>query len=179
MLKRNFLVLTLAIFCFSFHPAYAGELTRDSIENFINEFSSLTDQNNGMSDEDVNSFLEKHLASNGKYQGNIIYDIPGYPPQTKQADMNKSDFIATALQGRNTIKDHSARVRINHIKIESGDQRATIRTRTDETGLMPVLDETPVPFKGLSTCTQTITLHADNIMLDSAQCQTVITFIEE
>ncbi|MCB1530988.1 MAG: hypothetical protein H6853_04470 [Rhodospirillales bacterium] len=155
-------------------------LTEDSIQAFVDDSAALTDPDNGMSDEDIRSFLDTHLKADGAYKSVITYEIPGYPPQARQVSLNKEDFIQNVIEGRNALEDYAADVRINSTEIEKDGQQANIRTRTTETGRMPFQDGAMVPFEGTSICTQGLSLNPQGqVVLSTADCRTTITILED
>lgn len=175
---------TTLVLLFLSLPAMAQEtasaLTEESIQTFVDDSAALTDQNNGMSDEDIRSFLDTHLKAEGEYKSIITYEIPGYPPQARQVALNKEDFIRNVIEGRNTLEDYEADVRLNSTEIEKDGQTAKIKTSTTETGRMPFQDGAMVPFEGTSTCTQDLFLNPQaQIILSTANCQTTLTLFED
>lgn len=157
-------------------PARADTLTEASIKAFLDQTTRLTHQNNGMSKEQIITFLETHIGKKGRFQSQIMYDIPGHPPQTRAVSLSKQEFIQNVVQGRDTMQNYTSSVELRNADIKG--KKATIETTTRESGVAPVEGQGVAPFEGVSSCRQTLEQDGSNIVLTSAACETIISFQE-
>lgn len=163
---------TLSLFC---APAFAEALTEKSIQAFIDKSTSLSHQNNGMTDDQITDFLDDHVARGAVFTSQIMYDIPGQPAQMRQLVLNKSDFIKQTIEGRNTMQDYTSSVILKKTDI-NGDQ-ANIVIETTDSGRAP-MNGTAVNFEGKSSCNQVLKEDGGTIVVMSAACETIISFKE-
>lgn len=157
-------------------PARADSMTEDSIRAFLDETTRLTHADNGMNDEEITAYLEKHIGDTGRFNSQILYDIPGYPPQTRQVSLDKKDFIKNVVEGRKTMQGYTSSVTLKKADITGSN--AAIETTTRESGIAPVDGQGTAPFEGISTCNQTLQQNGGAIVITSAACETIITFKE-
>lgn len=158
--------------------AHAGGLTKQTIQEFLDQTTALTHEDTGMSDEAVTDFLNTHLSPSGAYASNVTFSFPGFPPQTKALSLNKETFIDNVLQGRQAMRNYSSSVSLTDTKIKK--TTADIQTVTIESGYAPMPDGSYAAFEGKSTCDQTLELESnDTIILVSALCETTLTYQAE
>jgi hypothetical protein len=108
------------------------------------------------------------------------YAIPGFDTQVKIMTVDKDDFIESIHQSGNTMDGYESQIEVSEIKISKDGRKATLKTRTLESGKMPVSDNIEleeVPVEGMSTCTQTLMLSKEDIIqMYNATCVTDIQF---
>jgi hypothetical protein len=177
-----------AFFCFCLLPAgYAhaeqkiARLSEDNIRAFIEETTAMTSGKNlEKSPEEISAFLNKHLTKDAHFKSSMKYVIPGYPPQENSMSMEKEDFIASVQKGAESLADYESSVEIGTIKISRDGKKATIQTKSTESGIMPMAIEGAtqhVPVKGSSSCNQIIVLNDGVIQMYNANCATIINFV--
>ena len=178
MKKGLFAAASVAILLF-LSPAHAQPpLTKDSIQSFLNETTSLTHADSGKSDDDVRSFLAFHLSEDGRYESSILYEIPGYPPTPKIIKLNKTEFIDNVVSGRAQMKNYDSSVTLHAHTISADGKSADIETITKESGQMPIAPETYMDFQGTTVCRQSLNTQDKEIILTSADCEAQIAFTE-
>lgn len=158
-----------------------SELTDENIRSFIEQTTSITSgKETDMDDEQIASFLDEHLHPDAKFKSTMRYAIPGFDVQEKTMNVDKDDFIASIDESGRAMDNYESQIEISDIKISNDGKKATLKTRTLESGMMPVSDnieQENVPVEGMSTCTQVIVLTKNNVIqMYSATCVTDIQF---
>jgi hypothetical protein len=179
MARKQFLVLGCAALALTFTaaPVRAETMTEESIKAFLDETTRLTHADSGMSDKDVEEFLDDHIAGNGTFSATIMYDVPGEPTQMRQASLNKTDYIKNVVEGRKLMQNYTSTVSLE--KADIMGNRANIKTNTRESGVAPQADGKMAPFEGQSSCNQILRQNKDDIVIASAACETIITVIKQ
>ena len=93
--------------------------------------------------------------------------------------LNKESFIANVYKTSTSVSDVESQLEVSNIRIMSKGRRATLQTRSLESGTIPVSDQIEVqdvPMAGMSTCMQTIILTDNVIQMYSAECETDLEF---
>ncbi|MBP7721421.1 MAG: hypothetical protein KA155_02690 [Alphaproteobacteria bacterium] len=157
------------------------ELTDDNIRSFIEQTTAITSgRESEMDDEQINNYLDEHLHHDARFKSTMRYAIPGFDTQVKIMTVDKDDFIESIHQSANTMDGYESQIEVSEIKISKDGRKATLKTRTLESGKMPVSDNIEleeVPVEGMSTCTQTLMLSKEDIIqMYNATCVTDIQF---
>lgn len=179
---RTGLCLGMMGFILAMPSAFAGEsvseLTARNIKSFIQETTELTHQGNGLDEEGVRDYLDTHLYDRGSFRSLITYEVPGHQAQQQQMGLNKKKFIKNVIQGREALENYTSSVELMDHEIADDGQTAKIQTVGEESGLMPMQEGQMAAFEGRSECTQHLKIEENTIILISANCETVFTFLE-
>lgn len=162
---------------FSSAPACAG-MNDSRIKSFIDETTRMSNPDNGLTDQQINAYLQEHLSDTGVYKGTVTFNIAGYPPQTKEITLDKEGYIKNVLMGRATMQDYTSSVTVDKIKVHDWGKEADVIINTSESGKTLMQDQM-VPFNGTSTCNQTLTMEKDTITIATANCRTTLNLVEE
>jgi hypothetical protein len=157
------------------------ELTDENVRAFIEKVTHITTgKESEMTDEEITAYLDTHLHPEAKFKSVMRYAVPGFDMQEKTMSVDKQDFIASIHQATDTMDDYESDIKISDINISGDGRKATLKTQTMESGMMPVRDEIEmeeVPVEGFSNCTQTLMLSdEDVIQMYNATCVTEIQF---
>lgn len=158
-------------------PAHA-QMSDGKIRAFIDETTLISNPDNGKSESAVRRYLEQHLADDGVYKGTVTYNIPGYPAQSKQMEVNKNDYIQNVLSGREAIEDYQSSVDVHTANIDRSGKKATVSITTDETGRM-MMEDAMVGFEGASTCVQELAMEGNTIVIATATCDSTVNISGE
>lgn len=171
----------LCLFCAG--GAHASTLTEQSVRAFIMEVSRLAGtQGQKANPEEIRRFLNAHIEDDARFKSSAVYIVPGFPSETKTLSLNKADYIDSFLKGRADIQDYSYAVDIKSITITPDGNKALVKTRSTEGGLMKVQSAEGaqnVEMIGQSDCDQVLTLRDTDIQMFSAACQTAIEFLQK
>lgn len=168
-------------------PCSAAEgikkLTKTNIKAFIEQTTDITTKNNGgLSAEKIAAYLDKHLDKKARFKSVMKYHIPGMPPQEASLALDKEEFMSSVQEGAKTIENYENLIEIKEIKVASNGKKAFVKTYSTEYTTLLVPVETggteEVPMEGTSECTQIISLHRGVIQMYSANCVTIINFLE-
>ncbi|MGB4107260.1 MAG: hypothetical protein WBK55_05640 [Alphaproteobacteria bacterium] len=170
--------------CVMIAPARAlaeEKLTEDNIRAFVEKTTVITSgKESAMSGEEIAAYLDAHLHPDARFKSTMRYAIPGFDVQVKIMSVDKEDFIEGINHTASTMDNYESQIIISDIKISKDGRKATLKTKTHESGMMPVADETgkdEVPVEGMSTCTQILMLSKEeNIQMYNATCITDIQF---
>jgi len=171
---------------FFVHSAVSGEhrvsqLTDSNIRDFVYDMTDMANNAHSSSgSEGQGDFFAMHLHPNAFFKSSIIYAIPGFPQQENEITLNKEQYIENLVNSGQMMRDFSAEVSIQNIRISKDKTRATIETTTNEhaTMLIPAAGMTEyVPMNGTSKCSEILML-SDNdvIQIYSANCTTKMSF---
>lgn len=163
------------------HGTTMDKLSEDNIRAFIQKTSTITaGRESIMSQEEIDAYLNKHIDEQARFKSTMRYTIPGFEVQENAMSVSKKDFIESINKATETVSDYESLVEISDIKISKDGRKATVQTRTQESGVMPVTDNIElenVPMQGSSTCTQILTLNEKNVIqMFGASCVTDIAF---
>ncbi len=181
----NFIAGILLIALSGWPPlARAQEITRlteDNIRVFIEKTSTITSgRESDMTSAEIDLYLEDHIHPDARFKSTMRYNIPGFDIQQTTMSIDKGDFIEDVHKAGETVSGYESQIEITDIKISSDGTKATLKTRTMESGKMPVADhieQQDVPIEGMSTCTQILALSKENIIqMVNATCVTDIHF---
>ena len=162
---------------------FVTQLTEDNIALFLEETKTVSlGKRDDMLPEDIESYLNHHLAPKGSFRSKTKFEIPGYPIQEAEMKLNRDEYIAKVLEGQDLIADYETAIEIKKIKIENGGRAAMVTTVSTEHGKLPWPDgqgnEKTVPVKGHSECEQKLIVSLSNyIQMADADCATVISFL--
>lgn len=162
---------------------FVTQLTEDNIALFLDETKTVSlGKREDMMPEDIESYLNRHLAPKGNFRSKTKFEIPGYPVQETEMKLNRDEYIAKVLEGQGLIAEYETTIEIKKVKIENGGRSATVTTASTEHGKMPWPDgqgeEKIVPIKGHSECEQRLIVSLSNyIQMADANCATVISFL--
>jgi hypothetical protein len=178
MLIFGIFVMALALLLPQF--AYADNvLTKGSIKSFITESSKMTSMSNKMApQEDIDAFLKKHLHKKSRFKSTMKYTIPGFPPQKNSMSLDKDEYIESIMQAPKAVTDYNNTIKIENILISDDGTKATVRTKSKETGTMKVSETQEIPIEGVSKCNQILVLEKNTIKMFSAQCVTDVEFLD-
>lgn len=166
-------------------PAHAQNITKLTDEN-VREFIETTaaimnGQHSDMTDEEIDAYLELHIESGARFKSTMRYTIPGYEVQEKIMSVNKDEFMRGINEASNSVDGYENQIQIDDISITDDGKKAIVKTRSHESGKMPVTDnieQAEVPIEGVSSCSQIITLNKKNVIqMYGATCVTDIEFI--
>ncbi|MCE7887299.1 MAG: hypothetical protein DYH13_07340 [Alphaproteobacteria bacterium PRO2] len=157
------------------------QLTDENIRSFIEQTTTITSgKETDMDDEQIGNYLDVHLHPDARFKSTMRYAIPGFDVQEKTMSVDKTDFIESIHQSGNTMDNYESQIEISDIKISKDGRKATLKTRTLESGMMPVADhieKEEVPVEGMSTCTQILMLSKEDVIqMYNATCVTDIQF---
>ncbi len=174
-----FLVLFSAV-CLLAGVAHA-QLTEANITEFVHETTEITSGKSvDLSPEEIQDYLEKHLHKNARFKSTMKYNIPGYPAQEADIKLKKAEFIESIAKGTNSVDSYENEITIENIRISKDKTRATLKTKSFETGSMPIATEGGaeeyVPIEGASSCDQILMFKKKTIQMYSAICVTEINF---
>ncbi|MGB4058545.1 MAG: hypothetical protein WBK77_10745 [Alphaproteobacteria bacterium] len=168
----------------AFSPADAeqiSEMTEENIRDFIEKTMSIAKGGNSdIPESEIDSFLEAHIHPDARFKSKINYAVPGFDAQQTSMSIGKGDFIANVHKAESTVSNYESQIEISDIKISTDRTKATLKTRTMESGIMPVSDnieQENVPMEGMSTCTQMLMLsNTGDIQMFHADCTTDVQF---
>lgn len=175
-MKYSLLAVSFAALSLLPGAAFADALTEEKIQAFLDKTTSLSQPDNGMSDQQIVDYLDDHIDRKGTFSSTLMYDIPGYPSQMRNLTLNKADFIKNIIEGRKTMENYQSTVTLKSAAIRGN--KATIKTETVESGVAPMNETDRAAFEGRSSCNQTLYENGGEIILSSAACETIITFKE-
>lgn len=161
------------------------KLDKNIIEKFIEKTSEITSgQDLNMSQDEIQTFLKRHLHKDSRFKSVIKFQIPGYPEQVSSMALDKNEFMDSIKAGSQKIEEYYNKVEILDVKISSDKRKATVKTQGTETGIMTIspdgIEQQRVPIEGNSTCNQIITINRKHIVqMYNANCTTTINFKEE
>lgn len=171
----------LAPFAHADHEDRVRRLTERNIETFITTIQDIsTGKNEEMTPDDIQEFLDHHIADKAHYQSSMTFEIPGMPAEKSDVTMSKEQYINALLEGLPTMQSYDTDIEINTLDITSSGRVADLTTTTTENGQLPWgenEDGEPrlVPVKGVSECEQKIVISLSNQMqMAKAICTTVI-----
>lgn len=183
---RFTILLPCAVLAFgvTIAPAHAQavrKLTKDNIHEFIEKTSAITSgKEQEMTDEEIAIYLDEHLHPDSRFKSIMRYAVPGFEVQEKTMSVSKKEFIEGIQQAGGAMEGYQSQIEISDINISRDGRKATLKTRTLESGEMPVRDEIEqeeVPVEGISTCTQILMLSKNDIIqMYNASCVTEIVF---
>jgi hypothetical protein len=157
-------------------------LTEKNIQAFLEESRSLMgDMNFGADPEDITKFFQNHLAEKGTFRSKTRYELPGYPVQEGEMNLNKQEYLDFIAQGQGMLQDYSSSIEIKSLKIAKSGRSATLQTTTTEKGKLLWPDEDgsrkPLPIEGISECEQKLVVSLNNyIQIAQDDCATKISF---
>ncbi len=177
-------MLMIGLFlCIAPSPARAQaieSLSEENIRAFIEKTSLIaTGKETGMSADEIDAYLAAHIHPQAKFKSKMRISIPGFDTQETKLALNKEGFITNIRKTAESVSDVESHVDISNIRIMGNGRRATLQTRSLESGTIPVADPTEtqeVPMEGMSTCAQTLILTGDVIQMYSADCTTDLEF---
>ncbi len=177
----RFLIAACFLLVFAHTQAHAQnneKLTPDTIQAFLDESSLITHPETGKSKEDIQDFLKKHISSRADFVTNIVYDIEGYPPQTRKIELGRPGFIKNVTDSVGKFQDYSSYAKLIEHDITNGGRKADIVVITSEKGMMQMQDQM-VPFDGKTRCSQIIRWKTPHgIVVESASCETILSISE-
>ena len=155
-------------------------LTEENIRAFVEKTSLITTgKETEMSDDETNAYLAAHIHPQAKFKSTMRITVPGFETQETKMALNKESFIANVYKTSTSVSDVESQLEVSNIRIMSKGRRATLQTRSLESGTIPVWDQIEVqdvPMAGMSTCMQTIILTDNVIQMYSAECETDLEF---
>lgn len=168
-------------------PAFAKKvkvLTEDSVREFIEESTALTNGESKKSIKDTVRFFETHLTKDARFKSVVQYILPGFPPQETALALNKKDFLQSLRDGEKSMEDHETFVDVKKVTVLSNGKQAVVETEGKETGVMLIpVDEFKterVPVEGHTMCNQIIRLSKKGVIqIYNAVCSTQIEFTSE
>lgn len=178
------LLVTFVCGCFGASAAQAegiNKLTKENVQAFIEKTSVITGgRETQMTQEQIDAYLIEHINDKARFRSAIRYNIPGFDAQETSMSISKQEFIENIDKAAETVTDYQSDIKILEVKIARDGKNATVKTKTNESGMMPVADDETtedVPMKGTSTCVQLITLSKKGVIqMYSAACATDIEF---
>lgn len=187
MPRQFFLILNILFFSalvgfFSVNArAQAIEnLSEENIRAFIEKTSLITaGKETEMSADEIDTYLSAHIHPQAKFKSTMRFSIPGFEPQETKLALNKDGFIKNVHKTSTSVSDIESQLEVSNIRIMGNGRRATLQTRSLESGTIPVSDQIEVqdvPMAGISTCAQTLILTEDVIQMYSADCKTDLEF---
>ncbi len=164
--------------------AVAGKLNKLSesdIKSFIVETTKITSgQAIYRSNDEIRNYLDRHLHKKGFFKSKIRYIVPGFPSQENTLSLDKEQFIESILSGQQALENYYSEVDVKKVRISKDKTKATVVTKSKESGVMPVPGEggkaEKIPVEGKSTCDQILKLEDGVIQMYSATCETDINF---
>jgi hypothetical protein len=82
------------------------------------------------------------------------------------------------MQAPKAVTDYNNTIKIENILISDDGTKATVRTKSKETGTMKVSETQEIPIEGVSKCNQILVLEKNTIKMFSAQCVTDVEFLD-
>lgn len=188
MKQKKFMLLLFLLCAFGAPRADAGNadfvtvLTADKIQAFLEESRNLAvGRDIATAQEDITRYFQNHLAEKGVFKSKTRYELPGFPAQEGEMKLNKEEYIAYVIEGRDLLEDYRTTIEVRAIEISGSGRSATIQTTSTERGKMPWVDEQGnpalIPIDGVSDCEQRLVVSPANyIQLAQADCNTLISF---
>jgi len=162
---------------------FITKLTEKNVADFLKETNSVSlGYRDDMAMDDVQKYLNRHLAPKSNFHSKTTFEIPGYPAQETEIEVKKKDYITNILDGKGLISNYQADLEIKKIKIAGTGRSATVTTTSHDSGELPWPDaqgnERMVPIRGVSECEQKLTLSLSNyVQILNASCSTTIKFL--
>jgi hypothetical protein len=174
-------VLLAVTFSASSHAQEVTQLTEDNVRAFIEKTTQITSgKETEMTQKQIDIYLDVHLHSDASFKSLMRYAIPGFEVQEKILSVNKEDFMKGIHEASDTVSSYQSQIIIDEINISKDGKNAVVKTRTLESGMMPVVDEIEkeeIPMEGVSSCTQVIMLSKKNVIqMFNANCVTEVHF---
>ncbi len=166
-------------------------LNKQNIEAFLKEVSEITTgQRPDMLHDDVENYFTNHVTNKSTFKSVMKYNIPGFPTQDIDMELDKDQYIKMVLKGLYMLQDYQTEVSIENLKIGSNGKSATFKSRTKEKGRMPWVKDSEnkdnsegnqnaemIPIEGESVCEQKLIISYNNFMqMAKAECSTAISF---
>lgn len=154
-------------------------LTEGRIKQFIKKSSKMTSVSHKTSSEkEIKAFLDTHIHKKARFKSTMKYTIPGFPPQKNSMSLDKKKYISSIIDAPKAVSDYDHNVKIESIMISTDGTKATVRTKSKETGSMKVSETQEIPIEGVSKCNQILMLEKNIIQMFSAQCVTDVEFLD-
>lgn len=182
-MQRSILLIIALFLCIAPPPARAQaveSLSEENIRAFIEQTSLITTgKETNMSAEEIDAYLITHIHPQAKFKSTMRITVPGFETQETKLSLNKDGFIANVHKTTESVSNVESQIEVSNIRIISKGHRATLQTRSIESGTIPVADQIEtqeVPMEGMSTCAQTLILTDNVIQMYSADCKTDLEF---
>ncbi len=182
MLFAFILLSVLALFA---RPVFAQSridaLTEANVTDFIITTTHITTDNDGVSQDKIREYLDRHIEKDARFKSVLKYHIPGMPMKKTTLSLSKDDFMSSVNEGAEKIDGYETIVEIEELKIDSSGKKAFVKTVNTEYATMPVPTETGVeyvPMEGVSNCRQILSLNGGIIQMYSANCTTNVMFLD-
>lgn len=166
-------------------PDFITTLNEQNIRAFLNEVDEIsTGQRMDMLDEDLADYFNNHIADKGLFKSKMRYEIPGYPTQETEMELDKVQYINSVIRSRAMMEDYHADIDIQDLKIHNSGRSATFTSVVTEKGQMPFPKDPKkpnevqmIPITGKSTCDQKLIVSFNHfIQMAEAECETFISF---
>ena len=156
-------------------------LSEDNVRQFLETMRAIgTGQEQDMTPDEMEQYLERHIAEKAYYESAMTFEIPGMQRQETKASLTKQQYIETLFNDLPVMQAYDTEIEIKDINFSRSNRVAEIITVIKEHGNIPWGEhddgsQRRVPVKGTSKCEQKIVISLDNyIQMAKAVCNTLI-----
>lgn len=156
-------------------------LSEQNVRQFLETMRAIgTGQEQQMTPDEMQGYLEHHIAEKAHYESTLTFEIPGMQRQETKATLTKQQYIETLFNDLQVMKAYNTEIDIKEIDFSRSNRVAELVTVIKEHGNIPWGEHTDgserrVPVKGTSKCQQKIVISLDNyIQMAKAVCKTLI-----
>lgn len=159
-------------------------LDKHHVEAFVEKVSAMLNNTGEQewSAYNIAQYLNRHISADSQFHSVLSYRSSDLPVNDTQLTLSKNEYIAHAIQGRDSMARHETKTIIEFVEILDDGKRARAVITNYERGIMNQGQGTGtggLPVSGMSYCEQDFVLSENNlIQMDGASCSTEMTFHE-